>query len=139
MSRRESREIIMKLLYQLEIQKDDRESQVEEALSEYTLPDRERKYIVGTINGVFEHIEEIDKTIESFSMGWPINRISKVDLAILRFATYEIKYNDEIPENISINEAVELAKKYSGAESASFINGILGSVTKSKQLPVDKK
>lgn len=82
-------------------------------------------------NGVSEKTEELDDVISSFSSGWKINRIPKVNLSILRLAVYEMKYINEVPDSVAINEAVELAKKYSGKEDASFINGILGSYSRS--------
>jgi N utilization substance protein B len=82
-------------------------------------------------NGVTQHSEELDEIISSFSNGWKLNRIPKVNLSILRLAIYEIKYIESVPRSVAINEAVELAKKYSGKEDASFINGILGSYVRS--------
>ncbi|GAE87657.1 transcription antitermination factor NusB [Acetivibrio straminisolvens] len=137
MGRRASREIAMKLLYQLEIQKDSKEEQVNNTLEQYDLNDNDREYILDIVKGVFDHKEEIDRAIEKYSKGWKLSRISKVDLAILRLAVYEICYREDIPFTVSINEAVELAKNYSGEESGSFINGILGKVAKLKLLPVD--
>ena len=137
MGRRASREIAMKLLYQLEIQKDSKEEQVNNTLEQYDLNDNDREYILDIVKGVFDHKEEIDRAIEKYSKGWKLSRISKVDLAILRLAVYEICYREDIPFTVSINEAVELAKNYSGEESGSFINGILGKVAKLKLLTVD--
>ncbi|HOM01348.1 MAG TPA: transcription antitermination factor NusB [Acetivibrio sp.] len=139
MGRRASREIAMKLLYQLEIQKDSKEEQINNTFQQYDLNDNDREYILDVVTGVFNHKEEIDRTIEKYSKGWKLSRISKVDLAILRLAVYEICHREDIPFTVSINEAVELAKNYSGEESGSFINGILGKVVKVKLLPVDGK
>lgn len=88
-------------------------------------------YVVKSFTGVFEKVEEIDGIISANLSGWTIKRISKVSLAVLRLAIYEIKYMDEIPVSVSINEAVELCKKYSVADDASFVNGVLGTVAKS--------
>ena len=82
-------------------------------------------------NGVVSHSEELDAIIEQFLTGWKLNRISRVNLSILRLAVYEIKYVEDVPVSVAINEAVELAKKYSGQEDASFVNGILGSYARS--------
>lgn len=82
-------------------------------------------------SNVTEKTEELDEYISKFSNGWKIKRIPKVNVAILRLAIYEMKYENEVPVSVAINEAVELAKKYSGKEDASFINGILGSVSRS--------
>lgn len=81
-------------------------------------------------DGVREHLPELDGWIEQFARGWKINRISKIALAILRISIYEIKFCEDIPQSVSINEAVELAKEYASAEEAAFINGILASVVK---------
>ena len=77
-----------------------------------------------------EHEAEIDAQIEKNIRGWKMNRLSKVSLSLLRLAIYEILFEDEIPVSVSINEAVDLAKKYGTAEDAPFVNGVLGSVAK---------
>lgn len=87
-------------------------------------------YITKVFPGVYEHREELDGIISEYSVGWSINRISKTALCILRLALYEMLYEDEIPVSVSINEAVELAKKYATNEDASFINGILSTAAK---------
>ncbi len=87
-------------------------------------------YISSVFNGVYEKIEEIDGAISSNAVGWNINRISRVALAVLRLAIYEIKYRTDIPVSVSINEAVELTKKYATSEDSAFVNGILGSIAK---------
>lgn len=137
MGRRASREIAMKLIYQLEIQKDSREEQINNTLEQYDLNENDREYILDVVKGVFKNQEEIDGTIEKFSKGWKLSRIPKVDLAILRLAIYEMCHRDDIPFTVAINEAVELAKNYSGEESGSFINGILGKVVKVKLMSAD--
>lgn len=76
--------------------------------------------------GVAEKQEQLDAVIAQYASGWKLARIAKVNVAILRLALYEIVFVDEVPPSVAINEAVELAKKYSGKEAASFINGILG-------------
>lgn len=89
-------------------------------------------YIKTVFSGVYDNLDTIDAIISENAIGWKINRISKVSLCILRLAIYEMKYIDDIPPSVSINEAVELAKKYATKEDASFINGILSTVVKSK-------
>jgi len=135
MGRRAAREIAMKLIYQLEIQKDSREEQIRQTLEQEALNENDTKYIVDVVEGVYKNVEEIDKTIEMYSKGWKLSRLSKVDLSILRLIIYEMCFRNDIPFNVSINEAVELAKNYSGEESGSFVNGILGKVSKVKALP----
>jgi len=138
MGRRASREIAMKLLYQLEIQKDDKEEQIKTSLDEETLASNDEKYVLDTIEGVLGNLPYIDDTIEKNAKGWKINRISKVDLSILRLSVYEISFNEDIPLNVAINEAVELAKKYSGEEAGAFVNGILGKVSSINTETVNK-
>lgn len=80
----------------------------------------------------YDNIDVIDEKIKEFALGWTIERLTKVSLSILRIAICEILYMDDIPESVSINEAVELAKKYAGKEDSSFINGVLGSLSRAK-------
>ncbi|MBR7132834.1 MAG: transcription antitermination factor NusB [Clostridia bacterium] len=89
------------------------------------------EYIIGVFSGVFSNLEVIDSLISENAKGWKIGRISKTALSVLRLAIYEIKFIDEIPVSVSINEAVELCKKYATQEEAAFVNGILSSVEKS--------
>ena len=89
-------------------------------------------YAIELYHGVLDKQEEIDEIISSFSNGWKINRLPKVNLSILRLAVYEMKYEEDVPDSVAINEAVELCKKYSGKEDSAFINGILGSYSRSK-------
>jgi N utilization substance protein B len=139
MGRRASREVAMKLLYQLEIQRDDREEQIKTALEENSLTQSDADYLLDVIEGVNNNLPYIDKIIEKSSKSWKINRLSKVDLSILRLGIYEISYRDDIPFSVSINEAVELAKKYSGDEAGSFINGVLGKVATLRVVPSEEK
>ena len=87
-------------------------------------------YVEKVFVGVFENLEEIDEKISVNLKSWKISRISKVSLAILRLAVFEMLYMEDIPQGVSINEAVELAKKYSTQDDASFINGVLGALSK---------
>lgn len=90
------------------------------------------EYAKELYQGVLDNKEEIDAVISSYSNGWKINRLPKVNLSILRLAVYEIRYVDNVPDSVAINEAVELAKKYSSKEDSSFINGVLGTVVRSQ-------
>lgn len=83
-----------------------------------------------TAINVFENIDEIDSLISANLQGWTINRISKVALAVLRLSVYEIKFSDEVPVSVSINEAVELAKKFGGDEDSAYVNGVLGTIAR---------
>lgn len=90
-------------------------------------------YINKLVELVFTHKAELDATVEQFSKGWSLKRISKISLAILRCALCEIIYFDDVPEKVAINEAVNVAKKYEEPETVSFINGVLGSFVRAKQ------
>ena len=85
------------------------------------------------VDGVVDHQAEIDTLLETYSEGWSLDRMPNVDRAILRVATWEIVYNDEIPDGVAINEAVDLAKEYSTDDSGSFVNGLLTRISSTKR------
>lgn len=87
-------------------------------------------YIESTFEGVCERLEEIDSIISPCLENWTIKRISKTTLSLLRLAVYEMKYNDQVPESVTINETVELAKKYADEKDAAYINGVLGTISR---------
>lgn len=87
-------------------------------------------YADEVVKGIQEHIEDIDRLIEELAIGWSIGRMPKVDLSILRVAIFEMMYREDIPEGVSINEAVELAKRFGGDGSPAYINGMLGTLSK---------
>lgn len=89
------------------------------------ITDEERGYMEKRVSAIVELLPEIDKKLESVSEGWKLERMGKVELTILRLAVYELLYDDDIPANVAINEAVELAKVYGGDTSPVFVNGIL--------------
>ena len=80
---------------------------------------------------IFAHLEEIDEAIASQTEGWTLQRIGKAELAILRLAVYEMKYDDEVPQGVAINEAVELTKTYCDEDAKGFVNAVLGKLAKS--------
>lgn len=130
MSRKKNREEAFKLLYQTEINKEDYLGQLEYYLSENDVKPEVAEYITDLVAGVNVRIKEIDGCIEGYlASSWRIDRISRVDLAILRMGYYEIKYRDDVPKGAAINEAVELAKKYGSESSGKFINGILANIS----------
>lgn len=132
MNRTEMRENAFKLIYSLEIQKvENVQEQIDLYFESNNITDEEaKKYITNAVNGIEEHQEEILKDIEkNLKEEWKLSRISKMDLTILKLAIYEIKFTD-VPYKVSINEAVELAKKYGEDKSKNFVNGILASVVK---------
>lgn len=111
-----------------ELIKDDNKSLVEFDENSFDISSLDSNYLTNTVNDVINNLNEIDSKIRDNSKGWKINRIAKVDLAILRVAIAEILYNSLIPESVSINEAVEISKMYSIYESHKYINGVLGSI-----------
>lgn len=132
MNRSEIREQAFKLMYSLEIQKNENlEEQVELYLESNEILDQNAiEYIKDAVFGIEENKEKIIKKIEkNLKEDWKIERISKIDLVILKLAIYEIKYK-ELPYKVVINEAVELAKKYGEDNSKNFVNGILASIVK---------
>jgi len=119
----------MKLLYQFQLRDDNIEEQIELFLAETEkLENLEKDYFLDVVHGVTENLTEIDSLIKNHAKGWSLERMPKVDLAIMRLAVYELSFRKDIPWNVSINEAVELSKKYGGEQSKTFINGILGKV-----------
>lgn len=131
MNRSQVRELAFKLLYQIEIQKEVSDEDMELFFENNQINSEEAKeYIEDIINGVAKEstdiIEEISKNLKQ---DWEVDRISKINLALLKLAIYEIKYK-KLPYKVVINEVVELAKKYGEETSHSFINGILASVVK---------
>lgn len=132
MNRSEIREQAFKLIYSLEIQKKENlEEQIDLYLESNNITSQNAiEYIKDAILGIERNKEEISKYIERhLKAEWKIERISKMDLAILKLAVYEIKYKD-LPFKVVINEAVELAKKYGEDSSKNFVNGILASIVK---------
>ena len=136
MSRTEMRELAFKLVYSLEVQHDENiEEQIELYIQENDIEKLDViDYIKDIINGISYKSKEIEEIIKKcLTEKWTIERISKINLSILKLAIYEIKYKD-IPYKAEINEAVELAKKYGEDTSSKFINGALASAVKQMQL-----
>ncbi len=128
MTRKQAREEAFILVFEKEFNDNGIEDILESAAEARDLvPD---EYINTVFKGVYEHLEELDSLISESSVGWNIKRISKTALCIMRLAIFEMKYLDDIPVSVSINEAVELCKKYATENDASFVNGILSTVAK---------
>ena len=132
MGRREMREHIFKLLFLGEFNEtEEMPEQIQlyfEGLSD--LQPTEQAYMENKYALVKEHLEEIDALLNEKSAGWKTKRMSKVDLNILRVAVYEMKYDEDVPVKVAINEAVEISKSFGGDDSASFVNGILGKIAR---------
>ena len=130
MKRSEMREVLFKLLFRAEF---NEVSEMPEQMQLYfstdadnsKIKDEDREYIIKREEDILSKLPEIDKEISDKAVGWTIDRMGKVDLAIIRLAVYEIMFDEAIPLGVSINEAVELAKKFGRDESGSFVNGVL--------------
>ncbi len=135
MKRTEIRELAFQLLYSSQIQKEMKQQQVELFLQENKIENKKQvAYIKAVFNGVKKNRQEIVNLIASnLKEKWTMNRISKINLAILELAIFELIYS-KIPYKVVINEAVELAKKYGEDSSKSFVNGVLASIVKEKNL-----
>ena len=124
-----ARETCFKLVFEYEFLNAINELSLEEYLQDDNLQDDDKDYITESYKGIVEHNLEIVQLIKQNLKAYTIDRIYKVDLAILKLAIYELKFsNNQVPSNVVINEAVELAKKYSTDKSYSFVNGILASI-----------
>ena len=134
MNKSNLREEISKLVYSLEVQKEDESSQIDLYLENSELSDKEKEKIKEEVCKIIDLKEDIENQIsKNLKSGWSIERISKVNISILRIAIYEMIY-EKLPYKVVINEAVELAKKYGEEASASFINGVLASVVKDNNI-----
>lgn len=130
LSRRELREKAFEMIFEKTFKSDTPIAEILDRYKEDTdgvIDD----YLNDLLTGVETCMEELDRHIEKASISWQKSRISRVNISILRLAIYEIVYIDDIPVKVSINEAIELAKKYAGADDPAFINGVLGAVAAS--------
>lgn len=154
MSRTKAREIALHLIFEMGFQQFEEEHLEDRldasimnsisgdiALYAGKLSEQQTQYIRTTVKGVAAHLSELDQTIETYSRGWKLSRLSRMTVAVLRLAIFEMRYAEDVPVGVAINESVELAKTYDGDEAASFINGVLGAAAraefpKSKAAPV---
>ena len=143
MTRHELREYIFKIVFQIPfygVDKMDEQTAdnidamkllIEEPHEEedkIKLTKKDEAYITQKVKGIIEHLGELDEVLRSSSRNWELERLGKEELAILRLATYEILHDDDIPDAVAINEAVEIAKTYSGEKASCFINGVLAGI-----------
>ncbi len=129
-TRRDARELALRMLYQLDIGRQPVEEVLEAALAQSHLDGSNRTFAIDLVTGALEHRDTIDATLSQHATDWGIDRQSAVDRNILRLAAYELQYRPDSPVAVLCNEAVELAKKYSTAESSKFVNGVLGSLAR---------
>ena len=128
MTRSEAREIAFFIVFEHSFSGESADEIIEKSTEarDITVPDFSR----GLANGVIKDLEKIDANISRLSRGWSIDRISRVSLAILRLAVYEMLYDGNTPHSVAINEAVNLCKTYAGEDDYAFVNGILGTLSR---------
>ena len=158
MTRREAREHCFKMLFSADFYPDKEEAK--EQLAQYAngpeeddadsqghmivlhktdLSEEEAAHLTDRVSAVMDRIPEIDAQIDQVAAGWKTRRMGKVELTILRLALYEMKEDEEVPEKVAINEAVELAKKFGGKDSPAFVNGILAKFASEEEEPAKEK
>ena len=133
MGRHELREQVFKLLFRVEFNNAEEMPEQIKLFLDYVenpVPEKEGAYIQERYEKVEEKLAEIDKLINENTEGWDTSRMGKVELAVLRLAVYEIRFDEEIPDSVAINEAVEIAKTYGQENSGGFVNAILGKIVK---------
>ena len=123
--RRQSREIALKLLYAYDVTQEPAADLLQAPWIESLGPESIRRFALTLVSGVIRHRDEIDALVQAWSMNWSLERIGVIERNILRFAICELLFLSDIPPNVTINEAVEVAKRYGTDEAPSFINGIL--------------
>lgn len=137
MTRKRTRENLYIMLFQTDFySREDRLEQAElylERLEDADATNKAKAELKERFQAVLEHLDEIDEKIGEKAAGWTISRLAKADLTVMRLATFEILYDEEVPNSVAINEAVELAKRYGGDKSYGFVNGVLASIV--KELP----
>ena len=130
MGRRELREHIFRLLFRRDFFPEEEMKEQEALYFELLdgISEKEQASILNKYGAIVEKLVEIDKLLNELSTGWKTSRMNRVDLTILRLATYELKWDEDVPTGVAINEAVELAKKYSSDSGPAFVNGVLAKV-----------
>lgn len=130
MSRRQGRELAMKVLYQRDVGQADPEEALAYLCAEEAADQEVAAFAAELVQGVLRQLPNIDRRIAAYARDWRLERLASVDRNILRLATYEVLYRPDVPASVAINEAVELAKAYGGEDSAKFINGVLGQLVR---------
>lgn len=133
MKRKEVRELLMQMLFQMSIHDDYGIEIKNKFIKEFMADSDQLDYFNKTYEIITHNMKEIDEKIDQCSSNWKIDRISKVELAVLRVAIGEILFIEDIPNSVSANEAVELAKKFGGNDSGKYVNGILGKILRANE------
>lgn len=135
--RRQAREWVVQFLFQTEFNPEELDQALDDFWNdEEKAPlDRDRNYVNEVIRGVIEQQLKIDRTIKRYTDNWDVDRLGVLDRIVLRVAVYEMLFRDDVPPVVSINEAIEIAKAYSGQKSARFVNGVLDRIQKELTRP----
>ncbi len=132
--RTKAREYALQILYAVDITKDDPKDCVERFWEGNAESSSEvKKFAAGIVLGVADNKKDIDKMIAKYATNWHLDRMAVIDRNVLRFATYELLYEKDIPPKVSINEAIDIAKKFGGPDSGKFVNGILDKINKTER------
>jgi len=134
MSRKLAREIAMNVLYQMAIHEDFASKSFENYINENMTESDDLRYVHSVVNAFADHRETIDITIGKYLKGWTFDRLAKLDVSILRLATTEIFFIEEVSTAVAINEAVNLAKRFSDDETPGFVNGVLGEMVRHEEV-----
>ena len=131
-SRSRLRDLSFQLVYQYDFYpEEERAEQIRLFTEEQdNLTEEDQALLSDRAAKIYEQMPELDREIEANTSGWKLNRMSRVDLSVIRLALYEMRYDDEVPVKVAINEAVELAKLYGGESSPQFVNGVLAKLVK---------
>ena len=127
-TRRQARELAMQALFYMDVQNDLSLQNLECFCENFRPPKKTQSFFLTLVKGVLETRHQVDEIIERFSKNWKIKRMSCVDRNVMRVAVYELAYCDDIPPKVTINEAVDIGKKFGSEESGAFINGIMDSI-----------
>ena len=138
--RRKSRESALQVLYQLNITKQDATTALKRFQEHFLPPGEADDFLKRLVLGVLEHFPQLDRLIEQYSENWRLDRINMIDRNILRMALFELLYCEEIPPKVTINEAIDLGKRFGSEDSGSFINGILDRIqNEAVKKPIEPK
>lgn len=127
-----ARDVVFKFVFEYEVQGEEVLQRLD-IVGQIPFQKRDKDYIIGSVQGIVQHIGEIDETIAQYSEKWDIRRLSKVAMAAIRVGVYEMKYIDDIPPRVSLNECINLAKKYDVPASGKFVNGILANLYQAEE------
>ena len=137
--RRKAREAVLQMLYQMDFSKDDSEDIVSTYWKGREVSDELLFFSTDMLKGIVEKMGQIDEEISGNSTNWKLSRMASVDKNILRMAVFELLWRSDIPIKVTINEAVEIAKKFGSADSGAFVNGVLDNIAKDEKIKIAKK